>query len=213
MMKNFFHISALILLYLLFTAKSCDDREQADKIHEQVGIAKTRDSIISVFSPDSLSMASLRAFETAAMIRLSDFNDYLAILGDTSIDKSFRDEARKMIKNLFISENSVLELKDPDDPGRREVPVRQLMAGSGASAMFGAIIPDSTGVKQSLQRTGDSIYTGTLSYVYVPAGKHTVKHQNRMLGTGITGFVVTKHEKKFGAETLMVWDVFLGNAE
>ena len=213
-MKRVFHISSLIFLYLLITAKSCDNHERSDDARDQVRLTSTRDSILSTFESDTLSNASLRAFEVTARINLSDFNDYLTILNDTSVAGIFREKAREMIRMLFISENSVLRFTNPDNLGKREISVKQLLAyGKGCSIPFGKIITDSIRIERSLHQAGDSIYVGKLSFSYIPAMEKTSKKLKQALAVGTVDFIVTKHEKNFGKDTLMIWDIFLGNLE
>lgn len=213
-MRRISQISALILLYLFITAKSCDNQEQDDETRNQTRITLSRDSIKSTFESDSLSTSSLRAFEVTAKIKLSDFSDYLIILNDTSVAERFREKAREMIRELFISENSVLRCTNPDNLGKREIPIKYLLqSGKKAPAMFGKIIPDSIRVKKILQQTDDSISIGELSYSYIPAGQKFTKNLKPEIAGGTIDFLVVKHEKKFGKDTLKIWDVFLGNAE
>jgi hypothetical protein len=213
-MKRIFYIPALILLYLLTTAKSCDRQEQNNDSLDQSRVKRAQDSIRSTFESDTVSSTSLQAFETAAKTRLSDFSDYLAILHDTSVAETFREKAREMIRSLFVSENSILKITNPDNSGRRDVSVRQLLAaGSEVRVPFGKIVPDSIRVVQSLRRTGDSIYTGKLSFSYIPAGQKPASTLKQALADGTIDFLVIKHKKNFGTDTLMIWEVFLGNME
>lgn len=213
-MRRFFHISALILLYLVITAKSCDNQEEADEARNQTNITRSQDSIRSTFESDTLSNASLRAFEVMARIKLSDFNDYLIILNDTSVAELFREKAREMIRGLFINENSVLALMGQDNSESREFSVKQLLhPGKGFPVKFGKIITDSIKVRQSLQRAGDAIYTGKLGYAFIPAVQKTTKSRNQEISGGTINFLLAKHDKQFGTDTLKIWDVFLGDAE
>ena len=210
-MRKISYISALVLLYLLVTAKSCDNQEQSDETRNRNRIKLTQDSIRSTFASDTLSDASLRAYEGTAVIRLSDFSDYLAILQDTSNAKPFRDKAREMIYKLFISENSMIRLSKPGESGKRELTIGRFLHDADIGTIsFGRIIADSVRVIQGLKRAGDSIYAGkmTCSYTYNPE-KGSAPQQAK----GTIDFFIKHQEKIFGTDTLLVWDVFLGNVE
>jgi hypothetical protein len=213
-MRRIFYISALGILYLLTTAKSCDNQEKADEERDQARIRVTRDSLKSTFGTDTLSNTALRAFEGTAIIRLSDFADYLAILRDTSLARPFREKAREMILGLFISDKSLIRVSKPSVPGGDDFTIEQFLKDAEAgSTQFGKIIPDSTRVKQVLTQSGESIYAGTLSYSY------TLLHVNPSTGSipspanGTAEFYLKRHQKNFGADTIILWDVFLGNME
>jgi hypothetical protein len=210
-MRRTFYIPALVLFYLLTTAKSCDRQEQDDDSRDQARIKSAQDSLRSTFASDTLPGASLRAFEATAKIRLADFSDYLSILADTSVDAAFRNKAREMILALFISENSVLWLTGPGNQGRREVSVKQVLASAEeGAAMLGKIMPGSIVAQNPLQRAGDSIYTGQLSFSYIPSGHDPEKTPEQKPAGGTLNFLLAKHKKAFGKDTLMVWEVFLG---
>jgi hypothetical protein len=213
-MRRIFYISALVILYFLTTAKSCDNQEKADEERDQARIRVTRDSIISSFGSDTLSDASLRAFEGAAILKLSDFADYFAIFRDTSLAGPFREKAREMILGLFISDKSLIEVSEPNEPGRYKFTVENFLKDTEAGSLrFGKIIPDSTRVKQELKQSGDSIYAGKLSYAYTFLRDNPSAGSNPLPATGTVEFFLKQHTKNFGPDTLTLWDVFLGNME
>ena len=88
-MKRLFNISALILLYILFTAKSCESDEQS-RAQEEARTVAAKDSIAGAFTTDSLGNSALRAFEATAMAKIYDFGDYLKILSDTAAGGVFK---------------------------------------------------------------------------------------------------------------------------
>jgi hypothetical protein len=213
-MRRIFYIPALVLLYLLTTAKSCDRQEQYDESVDQSRVKQSLDSIRSAFESDTLAGASLQAFEASAKIKLADFSDYLAILSDPSVAGAFREQAGKMVRGLFISENSVLRFENPGREGKITVSVRQLLTpGREAADMPGKIITDSIRVIRPLQREGTSMYAGLLGYSFSFAGEKPGTDLRRTLAGGTVDYLVIRHEKKFGADSLVIWEVFLGNNE
>jgi len=213
-MRKVFQISVLLLLYLLITAKSCDNQEQADDNLDQTRIKLTQDSVRSTFEADTLSPTSLVAFEVMAKIKLSDFSDYLSIIYDTSVAGTFREKAREMIHMLFISENSLLLFTNPDNLTGKEVTVKQLLdSGKKGSFKFGRIIKDSIRITQTTHRISDSAYIGKLSFSYIPGGQKSEESLEEVAANGTIGFLVIKHKKYFGKDALRIWDVFLGNPE
>ncbi len=211
-MRRIFYIPALLLIYLLTTAKSCDHQEQFDESVDQFNVKRAQDSIKSIFESDTLSMVSLHAFEATAKIRFADFSDYLVIAEDTSAAETFREKAKKMIRGLFISENSVIRCKNPDNHGSEEIPILQLLKeGKEPRTYFERIIKDSIRIKDPLKMAGDSNYIGKLSFSFVAPRQKTSKNLKQPIGGGTIDFLVTRHEKMFGKDTLIIWDVFLGS--
>ena len=107
-MKRFFMLSTLLLIYLLFSSRSCNNQEEFEAAREQKQLETSIDSISSAFSSDKLSSETLRAFEETARQRFADFVDYLAILSDTVAAPAFKENTRRMIRELFISDQCVL---------------------------------------------------------------------------------------------------------
>ena len=213
-MRRIFYIPALLLIYLLTTAKSCDRQEQYDESVDQLSVERAQDSIKSIFESDTLSIVSLHAFEATAKIRLADFSDYLVIVDDTSVAETFREKAKKMIRGLFISENSVIRCTNPDNHGSEEIPILQLLKDSKEPrTYFERIIKDSIRIKDPLKMAGDSNYIGKLSFSFVAPRQKTSKNLKQPTGYGTIDFIVTRHEKMFGKDTLIIWDVFLGSIQ
>ncbi|MCX6268957.1 MAG: hypothetical protein NTW16_16655 [Bacteroidetes bacterium] len=163
----------------LTTAKSCDDQTQSDATREETRMTVIKDSVRSAFTAETLSEASLQAFEFAAMNKLSDLGDYQAIVSDTSVALPFREKAREMIRGLFISEEVSFPLT--------------------------GIETDSIWVQQGLQFAGHSSYCGKLGYSCNPARQIPSNKPDRVTNKGTIDFSVIKHEKVFGTDSLLVW--------
>jgi hypothetical protein len=213
-MRRIVYILALAFLYLILTAKSCDNRQDNDDAGGQPALAATIDSIRAGFTPDTLTESSLRTFEARAKTRLSDFSDYLAIYSDTSVPKTFRSKASEMIRRLFISGNALLEIRYLGDPKPGKIIVSQFLdIAKSEPAPFLTIIPDSTRVIKSLHREGGPAYKGRLGFSCFYSGQTGSRMRPQAPARGTVEFVVAKQEKIFGTDTLMIWDLFLGNME
>ena len=213
-MRKFFYLSGLIFLYLLLTAKSCDNNEQASDARDQTRIKLTQDSIKSTFESDAMSIASLRAFDLTARLKLSDFSDYLSFLSDSTVAPAFQEKTREMIRRLFISENSVVQFSKPDYQGRKEITIKQLLNfRSGLSKTLEKLPFDSIKVMQSLGKINDSVYVGKLIFPLNYSGQTEKKSQDINLSKGTISFLAIKCEKKFGKERLKIWTVFLGTLD
>jgi hypothetical protein len=185
-MRRIFYIPAILMLYLLFTAKSCDEQAQAREERANAAIEKERDSIRSVLAADSLTEGMLRSFESLATARLADYAGYRAIAADTSADTTFRKKAEQMMK-------------------------RMRAPGTDFADLPAGIIADSVTVKEPLHHMGKAMYTGKLAYWFMSGNSTGEGSTGRTLREGTTGFLVVKVPKMFGSDTLMVWEVYLLN--
>lgn len=182
-MKRFLKILPLILIYLLSTAKSCDDGERSNKVAEEILVTQTKDSIGHAFDSRTLDEPSLRAFEASALIKMNDLSDYIRIICDTTADPAFRKKAGEMVAGLFIKGKSLPE------------------------KLMGAVF-DSVFVLNPLKSSGDSMYSGQLGFRLTNyyAGL-------KMPGTysGVIDIYTIKQKKVFGKDTIPVWNVFLAS--
>jgi hypothetical protein len=212
-MKRMFNISVLILVYILFTAKSCESDEQS-RAQEEAQTAAAKDSIAGVFTSDSLGNSALRAFEANAMSKVLDFGDYLNILADTAAGGVFKAKAGEMIGELFISGEVHINLscrKGEEFNGNLN---RQMeKAGFKNIDIPRGTIFDSVIVSQQLQKLNDTMYEGKLGCrIRCPnstlAGKNVFCSNDKIIH-----FFLVKRDKTFGIKSLEVWSVLMGDIE
>lgn len=208
-MIKVFKISGFIFVLLALCAPSCEDEQEIANREEAILTTEMND-IRSEFEMDYLTEASLFAYEITAKQKLSDFSDYLQIMTDTSLDMSFRIKASEMIKSTFLSEDVVLELSDPDKGRAKGLEVK-LMIKNGLEDKL-SLLPfsfDSISVLKPISRIDNSTYSGVLWFsqnfidpVYPEQIIKSIKKYNDIY--------VLKKPKVFGTDTIMIWNVRLG---
>jgi len=212
-MKRLFNISALILLYILFTAKSCESDEQS-RAQEEARTVAAKDSIAGAFTTDSLGNSALRAFEATAMAKIYDFGDYLKILSDTAAGGVFKAKACEMIGKLFISREVHINLSFRKGECVNETLNKQMQnTGFKNIDISRGIIFDSVAVSQKLQKHNDTLYEGKLRCrIHCPqstlAGNVVFCSKDKIIH-----FFLVKREKTFGNNSLKVWSVLMGDVD
>jgi len=211
-MKRYLFLISSVMAYLLLCSKSCSEPELDPAIAEKERIEVLKDSIISEFESESLSRGSFKAFEMKARQKLVDFGDYLRICNNKSMDDSFKSQARLMIRDLFISDSIRVNTLLTDEHGNKMIPLNEfLRIGLTSSVDSNVFSIDSVKISIPLHRTNEDKYTGTLQFSrYLktyPTAKTTYPIQARMEAE----IVVTKVDKIFGADTVQVWQVLIGN--
>ena len=210
-MKGRVSIAILVLLWLLASGRSCDHAEQEDTGFGHQRISSVTDSLTEVFGADSLTPETLRAFEELARVRMGDFFDYLAILHDTTAAGPFRAKADEMIGRMVFSHRAVLLLRDSKDSETEQISIDRLRSPDPLKPEIlakGKI--SGIRVTRPLLREADSIYTGELDFGLQPGNAGGIPEKLRPASGSMT-FVVLKHRKNFGTDTLRLWDVFLGD--
>lgn len=193
-MRKAAYISAMILLYLLFSAKSCDNQEQADTVRDEARAKASQDSIAAVFESDTLSEEALRAFEKSAGLKIYDLSEYLQILADSTMETGFKVKVEAMIREMFLPENGNMNYAT--------AAIKKLNMQTGVEI-------DSVKIQKPLQPVNDSLYSGQLRF---SIHSENPRPTDKMARTGEkqVEILVSKREKKFGNNRLKVWTVLLG---
>ena len=208
-MTKYLKISIIILVLFVIYAPSCVD-EQAMANREEAILVEAKNNIRAEFETDYLTEASLFAYETTAKQKLSDFSDYLHVLTDTSLDMSFRIKAGEMIKSIFLSENVLLQLAQQKDKPSGEYNVHLLIKNGLENKLslppfsFNSIV-----VYEPLHRTGNTNYSGILKFSQIFTDPSQPGQESNAV-TRDADIYLLKKDKIFGADTLKIWSVRLG---
>ena len=150
-----------------------------------------------VFATESLSEDNLEAFEFKAVEKLMDYADYLEIIYSDGYAESFRQQARQNIFNLFdTNENSEAALIDG--------------SFSGPFNTYQIMI-DSVDIMDPLLRETDTRYRGSMSYDEKIHGLDQAETILISHSQKTVGIVLQMGYKDFGENSLLVWEVLLGN--
>ncbi|MDZ4203860.1 MAG: hypothetical protein U1C46_03475 [Bacteroidales bacterium] len=209
-MKRILKILALALVYLIAGGRSCSDEEQASEFIRNKTLSEITDSIRLEMDTDDLPEHLLRAFELAAIQKLSDFTDYWQIVTDASLDTTFRKQAAVLARSLFINDDVCLNLRFQNDLSDELLPLDKLLnAVLNDQNVKSNFIIDSIGVEKPFTRISDAAFLGYLKFkINRPHGmldhKVTIAESNRI------EILLVKADKKLGGQTLKIWSVWLG---
>lgn len=211
-MRKLFQAGVILFVYMLFGALSCNDHEQGSAGRKQKALDSAMDSLRESFGSDHLSAASLEAFEVSASQKLSDFADYLRILGDTTLNPSFKEKAKEMVRDLFLSENVSFRLVKGVKAKEEVLTLKQLLsAGVDQIVLSSNLIFDSVKVRQHFQRADDTTYTGLLNFTLRYTGASSSGKEITCITGNVIDIFIIKRKKIFGNDTLNVWKVYLGD--
>ena len=209
-MIKIFKISAIIFVLLIISAPSCEDEQETAKRRDAV-LSTIKKDIRTEFETDYLTEASLFAFETTAKQKLTDFNDFLHIIADTSLDISFRSKAGEMIESTFLTENITIRLILQEKKPAKKIKVHNLInLGLENKLSHLPFTFDSIRIYKPLHRIDDKTYTGILmfsqNFTDPAIPEQIIKSIKRN-----TGFYVVKERKVFGTDTMKIWNLRLGD--
>lgn len=211
-MRKFLFIFGAIMAYLLLCSKSCDSDERDDSVSKEAELTQTKEAIKNEFESDELSRKSLRAFEAKAKQKLVDLADYLDIYNDKPIDESFKDQARQMILDLFISDSVLINNRLSGENDEKDLSVREFLKTGLASVYTSAdFMFDTLEIAAPLRRIDDLNYKGRLSFSRIVKSCNFADTVISFPAKMEADIFVSKVIKPFGSDTLRIWSVFLGN--
>ncbi|HBE42037.1 MAG TPA: hypothetical protein DDW27_12685 [Bacteroidales bacterium] len=205
------YILILSMIYLVCTARTCNENEEAVAIREERFTMNLKDSIKDVFMSDTIDDKLLRAYEVSAVQKLNDFADYLRIISDTTLDMKFRQHAAELVKGLFVTDEIELNIRSNICYESGLNSMELLLAHSLSEGISCLINPLQITVSKPFVSENDSAFTGNLSFInrYVPpVSRDTSGTESLRL---IIDIYLVKRLRSFGEDQLEVWDVYLGD--
>lgn len=233
-MKRISFILALTGIYLILCSKSCNDQYEQSREDAELAIQVAKDSLLS--AAPRISSPNLSILSEEARFLFTDIADYLKIVADSSLPDAFRHQARGMILEGFLSENTTIRVStekgnnrlQDDQPGGSktavgrvhdpakitvlEFPLIRLLdkADSGFMELLIAR-PDTIWVAAPLKQLSDTLFQGTLGYLIRHQGESIISGKQYIFpGKGFMDFYAVTEVKVFGYDTLKVWTVRLG---
>jgi hypothetical protein len=205
---------ALIAFSLLSCSSSGHKMAMEASQQDSIGLKDSIAVKTYEFEKDSLSASSLKAFELRAIQKLYDVADYIQILSDRSIDKSFRIQAKQMMFDVFSDASNTISFSDNPEGSLERISISDFLDKMLAS-QFPKLKMEINQVKtvQGLQRKDKDTYNGQLTFhqaTYRIDPTRKVKLNEHQMKANISLARITK---TFGTTTKEVWIVFLGNTE
>ena len=213
-MRKWIRLSGLLFLYLLFSAKSCNDREEFNAAREKERLVHSFDSLSFLLSAGSLPATVENAFESSVMQKLGDLVDYVNIVGDSAVAKGFREQSARMIQGLFISPDVMIGIKIQGNRNNAGLRLEEFIKTIEARDWpYHTIVSDSTWIIQPLKKINDSLYSGQFGFSFSAGLKQADHNAPRIDQYGKIDAFIVKREKVFGSKRMKIWGVCLGDTE
>ena len=205
------YILILIMIYIVCTARTCNEDEETTATREEKYIMNLKDSVKHVFMSDTLTEQMLAAYEVTAAQRLNDFADYMRIISDTALDHRFRTHAAELVKELFTGDETELSGWSKSYPQSGLNSLNNLISYSLSEGVSFWNRPVHINFIKTFAGINDSTFTGILSFNYKSlsiSGQDTSEIASERL---IIDIYLLKKTKTFGKDRVSVWDVYLGD--
>lgn len=191
-------------LLLLLLSYGCATAYREDSANEMPAeSALTEADLNDQLTADRLSPAQLQAFELRAQQKLRDFFDYLTLVGDPSLDSTFRAEAAKQATDLFVNPQAVVRIVATEQPAKDRAigPWLEALAQSDEAVTF---LSGEPALSRPLT-LGDSLqYRGELLMTLPSDGDAESEARTYQVSV-----LVKRVAKDFGEDEMQVWEVFL----
>ena len=210
-MKWIGNITALIVIFLFCSADGCTENSNMAEVIAEKRIMESKDSIRHAFEVNLPDTRSLSAYEETVKQKLLDFADHLKIASDSSLDMAFRQKAAEMSRKLFLSEGADIAAWNKAYNQDDIESVKQLNDRSLASGMSFWIKPNMISIKKPLTIENDTLFIGCLSFSQLRISYDQGSSPEIISGMLNADIYLIKRVKYFGAESLSIWEVFLGD--
>jgi hypothetical protein len=199
---------ALIIVFFACIFSNCGPQKSKEQIlHEKMSQDSTA-AIFQNFTTDSLSDSTINAFESRATQKISDLRDYISILSDTSLDKTFKQQAMNMALKLFISKKSLVP--NPLITGDDNIMILSLLDSLKTGSLANLrLLVSSIEILEHAKKQG-KVYEGIVEFDLRYKGGETRFGDDTKVQCM---FSIKKIKKAFGTESKLIWEVFLGNIE
>jgi len=204
-------ILILIMTWFLCSSRTCTEDTNSGNVNEANALSATKDSIRLAFEAGNPDEDLLRAYEETAIQKVSDFADYLKIVSDTSINIKFREKAAEMVSRIFVSPDTDVQSWSQFYPENDISTINKLLE-KGLSKGFNLWIqPEQVSVTAPLAAGNDSAYRGRLSFYQKCVPFNAQNSTSQISKMRSIDIYLIKKVKPFGDESLIVWEVYLGN--
>jgi hypothetical protein len=218
MMREIILAIALILGYLLFTAKSCEpetlpDQDLSSEYQHNLQIQEAQ----TAFTAEYITADRLWVFEECARLKLNNLVDYLNLYAGKEIDTLFRQQALAAIGRLFRTNEDLNHFfRSFTREFNGDISSCTGFSGYRERTGFESLQFSISNVRvvKPLQPDRNGAYSGEIECALRISGIHTADtvlisdRDTRMK------IIAARTSKPFGDDhTLLVWQVFLASAE
>ena len=184
----------ITLCFWVVAAPTCED--EISPVDARMDHLPRLEKVSEVFTSASLSDDNIEAFEFKAVEKLMDYADYMGIIYGTDYAESFRRQARRNITAYFSTSLYA------------EMALNPKGVSEGYDSHHFHI--DSVDITDPLKRETDTRYTGSMGYVErIRASNQSdttlISHSRKTVG-----IILQMDYKDFGENSLLVWEVLLG---
>ena len=180
----------------------------------ELEITRIKDSIKNEFESEDLTKATLQAFEMKATEKLVDFSDYINLYADHAMDDTLKNQVGEMISELFVSGDVTIKMMLSPETNEKGMKLSEFLM-TDFTPDYDSIDfhVSSIEVLKPLRSKDDLCYSGILGFSLAINGFSSSVVNFKQTEALKIEMMVIKVEKTFGADTLNVWKVFLGNME
>ena len=220
------HIVLVVLGIALWGAPTCVDPDPWENVQVQPDgetisdvqtVLQIREEIIGSiekeFEATSLDKENLCAFEERAKEKLLDLADYINIYSNKKYYDSFRDQAKKMMLNLFKDDvNTKIDLLDSHEERKYNLhefltEINQIKYDNIKLDVSHVRISDSLKLSENGNYTGDITLSKEINSL---TARDTLLISSGMNKVEI---IVSRSVKKFGNDSLKIWNAQLGDIQ
>jgi hypothetical protein len=205
------YIWILIVIYIVCSARTCNENEETTENQKEQYTMNLMNSVRNVFTSDSLSDYFLRAYEMTAIEKLNDFADYMKIIPDTTLDLRIRKHTAELARGLFLNDEIDLSGWSKSWPEAGLNIPDNLISYSLSEGVSFYNQPMKINLIKPFTGINDSTFTSDLSIIYKSFSLSGQDTSGIVSGELAIDIYLVKKLRYFGKDQIKVWDVYLGD--
>ena len=207
-------IFIFLFSFFLLAVDSCETTSQEEELRAQELFDERIKTIETGLESNYLTEEAKFAFLEKSKLKLLDFGDYFSIYANNSLDSIFRNNAGRLLQELFMNDEDRLKIQLDDSVN---IPIKTLSEHFEiiTQSKFDAIQLKVNSIEtiETLHRLNESTYIGTLRFSQTLVGMSAVDTTLIERSIKQCDIYVAQVIMDFGQETKTVWKVFLGTIE
>lgn len=205
------YIWIMIIIYLVCSARTCNEDEEVIEKREEQATINQINNIKNAFTADSLSEEMLTAFEFSAAEKLNDLSDYLKIISDITLDMNFRQQAAKVVRNMFVTVKVDLSGLFYLFPRTDFNSLDGILKNSLNNGNNFWLKPVQIVVNKPFIRTSDTSYAGKILFNYEIINLKSQDKSEIPTGKLEIEICLVRELNSFGNDQLRVWEAKFGD--
>lgn len=205
-MKCLKYITLFFFGLLLGSSQIYAQNARAENTEQATGVFQ---QLENDFTNPRLSSKSIQAFELRGIQKIQDFTDYIALISDPTLNDNFKDRSLQAALKLFVHDSVQIQVMNWKTKLPQAISIQDFLKNlkeNKTEKIVWTFSNPTTPITAKPLRLA--------AYHWKSKGQMTQQFGQQKSENQVTfNITLQKIEKKFGAQSKIIWEVFIGSME